>query len=76
MFKLKYNVPEDTVIFRVDTGDGFWGLFLEYGTRVIQAKPFFRPAIDANIDHISNEVKQKLAKGIESEAKKLARGKK
>lgn len=73
MFKLKFNVPEQTVIFRVNTGDSFWGRFLEFGTRFFPARPWFRPAVDANIDHASNEIKEKLAEGIEREALKMSR---
>lgn len=74
MFKLKFNVPEETVIFRVNTGDAFWARFLEYGTRFMPARPWFRPAVDANAERAVSAMKEKLAQGIEREAMKLISG--
>lgn len=58
---------------RVDTGDGFWGLFLEFGTRFIRAQPWFRPAIDRSQNAAINKLKKTMGRGIEREAAKLAR---
>ncbi len=58
---------------RVDTGQGFWGLFLEFGTRFIRAQPWFRPAIDRSLNAALLKLRQIMGRGIEREAVKLAR---
>ena len=58
---------------RVYTGNAFWGLFLEFGTRHIAARPWFRPSIDASKNNAIKALQTELGKGIEKEAAKLAR---
>ena len=59
---------------RVYTGNAFWGLFLEFGTRFISARPWFRPAIIQSQAAAIDKLKQALGRGVEREAKKLFRG--
>ena len=59
---------------RVFTGNAFWGMFLEFGTRFISARPWFRPAIVQSQGSAVAKLKDTLGKGIEREAKKLFRG--
>ena len=59
---------------RVFTGNAFWGMFLEFGTRFISARPWFRPAIVQSEGPAVAKLKNALGKGIEREAKKLFRG--
>lgn len=58
---------------RVYTKDAFWGVFLEFGTRYIAARPWFRPAIEGSKDQAAKAMRDQLGKGIEQEAVKLAR---
>ena len=53
---------------RVFTGQAFWGLFLEFGTRYIAARPWFRPAIDRGVPGAIKKLKESLGRGIEREA--------
>lgn len=56
------------------TGNAFWGLFLEFGTRFIAARPWFRPAVAKAESAAVNTLKIALGRGIEREATKLAKG--
>jgi len=58
---------------RVSTGNAFWGMFLEFGTRFISARPWFRPAISKSVDSAVNKMKEILGRGIDREAGKLAK---
>ncbi len=58
---------------RVSTGDAFWGQFLEFGTRHLSARPWFRPAIEQSKDAAIDKLREFLGRGIEREATKLAR---
>lgn len=58
---------------RVSTGNAFWSQFLEFGTRRMSARPFFRPAIDQALDPALVKLREFLGRGIEREAAKLAR---
>lgn len=58
---------------RVYTGNAFWGMFLEFGTRFIPARPWFRPAVAKAQDAATEKLKEGLGRGIEREAEKLAR---
>lgn len=58
---------------RISTGNAFWGLFLEFGTRFINARPWFRPAIDRSTNQAIVKLREILGRGIEREAVKLAR---
>ena len=58
---------------RIFTGKAFWGMFLEFGTRHIAARPWFRPAIDRAVPSAIKKLQVALGRGIEREAKKMAR---
>ena len=64
---------ENTIVMRVSTGNAFWGRFLEFGTRKMAARPWFRPAWDAASNTALRTLEQKLGFGIERTAKRLAR---
>ena len=59
---------------RVDTGNAFWTLYAELGTRYQTAKPFFAPAFERMSQVMVENLAKRLSIGIEKEAKKL-RGK-
>lgn len=46
---------------------------VEYGTRNSKAKPFLRPAVDANLPLIQSTVIDRAEKGLNREIKKLDR---
>lgn len=56
---------------RIDTGDGFWGAFLELGTRHERAQPFMGPAFERAANVMLDELRSQLQSGIEQEAAKL-----
>lgn len=56
---------------RVHTGNAFWGLFIEFGTRYIAARPWFAPAFRKAQDKMIKTVAEKIGEGIESEARGL-----
>ncbi len=57
---------------KVYTGKAFWGQFLEFGTSKMAAIPFFRPAFERTKIAALQEIGNKLGKGIEDRARKLA----
>lgn len=73
VIRLRRGYPDTTAAYRVDTGKAFWGMFLEFGTRLISARPWFRPAVDASGDKALNTIKERLASGVAREAEKLGR---
>ena len=56
---------------RIYTGNAFWGMFLEFGTRFIAARPWFRPAIERSQGAGIKELREGIARGIDREARKL-----
>lgn len=64
--------PKDWVGVRVDTGDAFWGHILEFGSKFMPARPWFRPAVDASYQKAMTKIRDALGRGVEREAKKLA----
>lgn len=58
---------------RVWTKNAFWALFLEFGTKFIQPRPWFRPAVDRSKDKATEVLAEELAIGIDREARKLAK---
>lgn len=61
------------LLYRVSTGDAFWGNFLEFGTVNIRAQPWMRPTVDRETSHIITMQIQVLKTGIEREARRAAR---
>ncbi len=56
----------------VTVGKAFWGLFVEFGTRFMAARPFLRPAFEARKMEALNRLGQSLGEQIEKAARKLA----
>ena len=56
-------------------GEAFYWRYLEFGTKKMQARPFLRPSFEANKSRAVEVMKERLSKAIESQAKKLAKGK-
>ena len=56
----------------VTVGKAFWGMFVEFGTRLMSAKPFLRPAFEAKKMESLNRLGKSLGDEIEKAAKKLA----
>lgn len=61
------------IVHFVTTGRAFWGKFLEYGTRRMRARPWFRPVFEANRDALLNAHIDELRTGIDHAAKRAAR---
>lgn len=75
MYKCKFNVPADWVIFRVSTGDAFWGNFIERGTRFIAAMPWFRPKADSCASRVKRVVADRMKSGFDEAVARLLREK-
>lgn len=71
LIRLKFGLPDGTKGARVDTGDAFWSIFLELGTRFISARPFMAPAIESAREEALAKMADNLGKGIEKEAAKM-----
>lgn len=56
----------------VSVGKAFWGLFVEFGTRFMSAKPFLRPAFESKKMDALNRLGKSLGEEIEKAAAKLA----
>lgn len=56
----------------VSVGKAFWGLFVEFGTRFMSARPFLRPAFEAKKTEALNRLGKALGDEIEKAATKLA----
>jgi HK97 gp10 family phage protein len=56
------------------TGDGFYGFFVEYGTKRFKAKPFMRQAFDENKAAAQQAIMDVIGEAIEAEAQKFYRG--
>lgn len=61
---------------RVNTGDAFWLVFYELGTRYQPARPFFANAIARTQEKMFTLLGKYLAEGIAKETRKLVRNKK
>ncbi len=57
---------------RIDTGNAFWALFYELGTRFQPARPFFHRVFMAAKDRMINELSKRLKAGIDKEFEKMA----
>ncbi len=58
---------------QVWTRDAFWGYILEFGSKYISARPWWRPTVAANEQAAFAAMREELGKGIEREAEKLSR---
>lgn len=52
----------------IGTGSAFWGRFLEFGTRKMAARPWFGPAVQANISEALDVMKVELRKALKKAA--------
>lgn len=73
VIRLKRGIPKDQAEYRVDTGDSPQGFWREFGTSRQPAQPWFRPAVDSAWDKAVARIKERLARGVEREAVKLAK---
>jgi HK97 gp10 family phage protein len=64
--------PEMALFTVGPTRSAFYGMFLEFGTRKISARPFLRPAWDATKERVLENIKRRLAEAVRIEAEKLA----
>lgn len=56
----------------VTVGKAFWGMFVEFGTRHMSARPFMRPAFETRKSEALNRLGKSLGEEIEKAATKLA----
>lgn len=61
------------LLYRVSTGDAFWGNFLEFGTVSLTARPWMSPTVDREKTAIVNKQVEALGVGIEKAARRAAR---
>lgn len=59
----------------IDTGAAFWGRFVELGTALMSAHPWWRPTIDRVEGAMFTAQIDELQKGIDRAARRLARNK-
>jgi HK97 gp10 family phage protein len=59
--------------FIVTTGNAFWGKFLEFGTRKMSAKTWFKPAVDRIMPRAAESIVSEVRKAIDRAARKAAR---
>lgn len=52
----------------VGIGRAFWGMFQEFGTRFMPARPWLRPAWDATKERAAKTIGEELGKRIEKNA--------
>jgi HK97 gp10 family phage protein len=57
-----------SVTVQVGIGRAFWGALLEFGTRYMPARPWFRPAWDASREAAARKIGEDLGKRIEKNA--------
>lgn len=70
------NVPSKktahSATVAVSIGKAFWGMFVEFGTRFMGARPFLRPAFESKKHEALDRLGKELGDGIEKAAIKLA----
>jgi len=54
------------------SGEGFYGMFLEFGTRSSSPRPWLRPAFDATKEQALDKIGDSLGKAVEKAAVRLA----
>jgi HK97 gp10 family phage protein len=57
-----------TITYKVTTGKAFWALWQEFGNRHQPARPFIRPAVDANTQAAIDIMTVQLGEGIDAAA--------
>lgn len=62
------------IVYEVTTGFAFWANFLEFGTRRMRARPWFRPAFERLAPTLLAEMGPLLWAEIEKQLKKRGRG--
>lgn len=65
--------PKTWAGYRVDTGDAYWGYFIEFGTVKMAPRAWFRPAVDTAAEASLARMRDQMGRSIEREAAKLAR---
>jgi HK97 gp10 family phage protein len=56
----------------VHIGAAYWGMFQEYGTTHMAARPWLRPAFDTTAEQALTTIGQELGKGVERAAVRLS----
>jgi HK97 gp10 family phage protein len=69
---IKVRNSTHSVTVAVTVGKAFWGMFQEFGTSKMRARPWFRPAFDASWPKALDVMGKSLGEGIERAAKRLA----
>lgn len=62
---------EGHIVHLVTVGRAFWGRFLEYGTVKMAARPWMRPAFEANKGAVTGIQREELERLIKRTAKKI-----
>lgn len=62
------NQNVHALVYKVFTGDGFWGYFIEYGTVRMPPHPWARPIVERMKEQLINIQVETLNAGIESVA--------
>ena len=73
--QIKVTVTTKTDIsfaIAVHIGAAYWGMFQEFGTSKMSARPWFRPAFDETVQAALDTIGKELGKGIERAATRLA----
>jgi len=69
------TADKKTLLFRAGpTNEAWYGMFLEFGTSVISATPWLRPAFEGKKGQVMAKIRKALWTGIKRETKKLAQG--
>lgn len=62
----------NSVDMLLHTGKAFWGMFLEFGTSKVPARPWFRPALDRMAGAALGKIGERVGKNVEKRAAELA----
>ncbi|MDA8212163.1 MAG: HK97 gp10 family phage protein [Clostridia bacterium] len=63
--KLKERTPYNAIATIGPNDEGFYGTFVELGTKKMAAKPFLRPAFDENVQEARKEIRRVLKEAVE-----------
>lgn len=64
---------EGVLMASVSTGKAFWGYFLEFGTRNMPARPWFRPVVDSRGPGLVSQITDNLRRQIDLAARRIER---